>query len=163
SCADCVAFAENAACFANLNNVRTILDHISHSCSSLLGPVSDAFFKIVIKQARLERVFVTMASGDTDRMSCSLHSRARYPAFIDRLSQRHVVKALSSDISDRCEASHQEVIGITRTKNRAERFVILDRGRAAGRITQYASNNVSMRVNESGQQRGVAEVYHLSA
>src|SRR6476646_3057721 len=100
-----------------------------------------------------------MAAANADCVSGAHHAWSRRPAFVDRLTQRHVIKlSHCANVPDGRESCHQRVASVLHAENRRERFEVPEGRIFPGRIAQHTTDQVSMCIDESRQESYVAEI-----
>src|SRR5687768_15161372 len=87
-----------------------------------------------------------------------LHAWTGHVSLVDRLSQRDVVEVAAADVTDRCEAGHEGLLGVGDAEDCAEAVEVAHAGVVGAWVTQRATDNVRMCIDESGQQCSVAQV-----
>src|SRR5688500_15014883 len=91
-------------------------------------------------------------------MPARLHAWPRHVSLVDRLSQRDVIEVAAADVTDRREASHERLLGIGDAQDCAEAVEVAHASVVAARVTERATDDVRMCIDESGQQRSIAKV-----
>ena len=105
-CAGLVAFAEDSAGSAHLDEVGAVLDDFADFCARRPRTVGDAFgFKVVILVG--QKIVVAVTAGDAKRRAGDEHARTFDFAVVDAVAHGYIAEAVSADVANRCETGMQ--------------------------------------------------------
>ena len=155
-----VAVRQHAAGRAGLDDVRTILRLVAHRRANLVRAVGHAGSRIAVHQTWLVAVLVAVTAGNAERVTSVLHARPDDHSFADHFAQRHVVEVRRAHVADRREAAEQRLLCVGDSDDRAHGVVVVDGRRRRLRVIELAPDDVRVRIDESRQDRRVAEVDH---
>ena len=147
--AGCIAFGENTAGAAILDDVGPVLDVTPHYPAHFDRAVRHAFGFVL--KFRGEHVVVAVPAGDSQCRTRRQNPRAGHIAVIDGISQRDVAVTLSAHVTD-CRDSRQQChsrVGGTFQREAGNRHTVAE-VRRQGRIR----SQMGVSVDQSGQHGG---------
>jgi hypothetical protein len=152
---------------ADLDDLRAVLDLVSHRCAHLADPVGDALLdgqRHDVRREGLEHRRVEVTAGGCDGVAGGHDARPIDPAEIDRLLQGDVEQE-AAGLNEQTEIPHgreprsERATGVGDGAKGAHRGVVLYRVQRAGMVGT-AEQQIDLHVHETREEREVADVEH---